>query len=220
MGKLSNKIQRWQLKIGDHIYTWRLGGIYGHHVPVIIKVHFAIFLLLVMISSSRDYQGIYVGDGKVIHLTRAPGPIIFSSRSNRSSSYHPSGADRVECCSIEEFLSGGDLKLYHYGVNRALFSIKRGGTCTLTHSDPPEKVRQRAFVHLGKDFGGYDLLGNNCEDFAIYIKTGLRRKPGKRNFVVPKWGRSNFAWSGQVRGLINWSLGFMTAETIALLVSL
>ncbi|KAF3433949.1 hypothetical protein FNV43_RR25052 [Rhamnella rubrinervis] len=189
MGKLSNKIQRWQLKIGDHIYTWRLGGIYAHH-------------------------GVYVGDGKVIHFARAPGPIIFSSRSNRSSSYHPSGEDRVECCSIEEFLSGGDLKLYRYGVKRALFSIKRGGTCTLTSSDPPEKVRQRAFDHLGKDFGGYDILENNCEDFAIHIKTGLRRKPGKRNFVVPKWGNSSFAWSGQVRGLKNWAFRFYVAAQI------
>ncbi|KAF3433972.1 hypothetical protein FNV43_RR25075 [Rhamnella rubrinervis] len=196
MGVLPNKIQRWLLKIGDHIYSWRLGGIYAHH-------------------------GIYVGDGKVIHFTRAPGPIIFSSRSNRSSSYHPSGEDRVECCSIEEFLSGGDLKLHHYGVNRVLFFFKRGGTCTPISSDPPEKVRQRAFDHLGKDFGGYDLLENNCEDFAIYIKTSLRRKPSKRNFRVPKWGKSNFAWSGQVRGLINWALRFfMTAETIALFVSL
>ncbi|KAF3433974.1 hypothetical protein FNV43_RR25077 [Rhamnella rubrinervis] len=158
MGLLSNKIRRDQLNPGDHIYVWRSGYSYSHH-------------------------GIYVGDGKVIHVTRAPGPIIFSSASESFPYHRPSGEDRVECCSIEDFLSGGDLNLYHYGVNRALFLIKRGGTCTRFSSDPPKDVLHRAFSLLEKGFGDYNLFHSNCEDFAIYCKTGLLRvdtsKPGR-----------------------------------------
>ncbi|KAF3433985.1 hypothetical protein FNV43_RR25088 [Rhamnella rubrinervis] len=149
MGLLSKKIRREELNPGDHIYTWRLGYSYSHH-------------------------GIYVGDGKLVHLTRAPGLIIFSSSDESSPSRH-SGDDRVECCSIEEFLCGGDLYLYEYGVTTALFIIKRGGTCTSFTSDPPKDVLHRASILLEKGFGNYSLFENNCEDFAIYCKTSLLR---------------------------------------------
>ncbi|KAF3433992.1 hypothetical protein FNV43_RR25095 [Rhamnella rubrinervis] len=154
MDLLSKKIRREELKPGDHIYTWRLGYSYSHH-------------------------GIYMGDGKVVHLTRAPGLIIFSS-SHESSPSHHSGEDqdRVVCCSIEEFLCGGDLYLYEYGVMTVLFLIKRGGSCTPFTSDPPKDVLHRASILLEKGFGDYHLVGNNCEAFAIYCKTSLLRVDG------------------------------------------
>ncbi|CAI0548335.1 unnamed protein product [Linum tenue] len=31
MGVLSNKVQREDLKPGDHIYSWRHGYVYSHH---------------------------------------------------------------------------------------------------------------------------------------------------------------------------------------------
>ncbi|KAF3433981.1 hypothetical protein FNV43_RR25084 [Rhamnella rubrinervis] len=152
MGLLSKKIRRDQLNLGDHIYTWRLGYSYSHH-------------------------GIYVGDEKVVHFTRAPGPIIFSSSNEYPPSHH-SGDDRVECCSIEEFLCDGDLYLYEYGVMTPLFIIKRGGSCTPFTSDPPKDVLHRVSILLVKGFGEYHLLKNNCEDFAIYCKTSFLRVDG------------------------------------------
>ncbi|KAF3433980.1 hypothetical protein FNV43_RR25083 [Rhamnella rubrinervis] len=165
MGLLSKKIQREQLNPGDHIYTWRLGYSYCHH-------------------------GIYMGDGKVVHLTRAPGLIIFSS--SESSPSRPSGEDRVECCSIEEFLCGGDLYLFEYGVMTALFFIKRGGTCTPFTCDPPKDVLHRASILLGKGFGDYHLLKNNCEDFSIYCKTSLLRVEGPNRGIS---GQSQFLYA-------------------------
>lgn len=51
---------------------------------------------------------------------------------------------------------------------------QRGGTCTTAPSDPPEEVVHRAkYLLSGNGFGEYHLLDNNCEDFAIYCKTGL-----------------------------------------------
>ncbi|KAF3433970.1 hypothetical protein FNV43_RR25073 [Rhamnella rubrinervis] len=155
MGLLSNKIRKEQLKPGDHIYTWRNGYSYSHH-------------------------GIYVGAGDVIHLTRAPGFLHLLSSSDQSS---PSGKDEVKGCSIEEFLSGGDIYRFEYGVKRAHFLIKRAGTCSRDSSDPPNDVLSRAYGYREKRFCDYNLFYNNCEDFAIYCKTGIkttnRSKPGR-----------------------------------------
>ncbi|KAF5457014.1 hypothetical protein F2P56_021152 [Juglans regia] len=164
MGVLSNKIERENLKPGDHIYSWRHAYIYAHH-------------------------GIYVGEGNVIHFTSGPGGqeigtgtvidrIIVSS----APSYHPMDIPCSSCgdqsklngvitSCIDCFLSGGNLYLFEYGVTRAFFFAKvRGGTCTLAPSDPPEDVIYRAKYLLQNGFGSYDVSKKNCEDFAIYCK--------------------------------------------------
>ncbi|XP_011097994.1 uncharacterized protein LOC105176787 [Sesamum indicum] len=165
VGVLSNKIQRDELKPGDHIYSWRHAYLYAHH-------------------------GIYVGDGSVIHFTRGAGQeigtgtvldrfIFSSSPSSPSGSPCPrcgdqSMAEGVISSCLECFLSGGDLYLFQYNVSPATFLAKaRGGTCTLAKSDPPEDVLYRAEYLLENGFGGYNIFKNNCEDFAIYCKTGL-----------------------------------------------
>ncbi|KAM5558352.1 protein LEAD-SENSITIVE 1 [Rosa sericea] len=166
MGVLSNKIDRDQLKPGDHIYTWRNAYLYAHH-------------------------GIYVREGMVIHFTRAAGleigtgtvldRFIFSSSPSHSwenpctTCGGPSGRDGgVLSSCLDCFLSGGDLYLFEYGVTQAFFIAKaRGGTCTLASSDPSEDVLHRASYLLENGFGSYSLFKNNCEDFAIYCKTGL-----------------------------------------------
>ncbi|KAL3729178.1 hypothetical protein ACJRO7_026301 [Eucalyptus globulus] len=179
MGWLSNKIKRDRLKRGDHIYSWRHYCLYAHH-------------------------GIYVGKGKVIHFTRGAGHetgtgTVLDRIISSSCPPSPVGTqcqicgdqsrlDGVISSCIDCFLSGGNLYLFEYGVSRAFhLASARGGTCTLAESDPPEDVLYRAFYHLQNGFGGYDLFKNNCEDFAIYCKTGL--------LVVTVWfgGRSGQA---------------------------
>lgn len=161
----SNKIEREALNPGDHIYSWRQAYIYAHH-------------------------GIYVGDGKVIHFTRGAGQeigtgtvldrwIFSSSPSHPSDSPCPncgdiSRADGVILSCLDCFLAGGELYLFEYNVSPAFFLAKaRGGTCTLAKSDPTEDVLHRAQFLLKNGFGVYHLFKNNCEDFAIYCKTGL-----------------------------------------------
>ncbi|KAE8717032.1 CCHC-type integrase [Hibiscus syriacus] len=71
---------------------------------------------------------------------------------------------------LDCFLTDGDLYLFKYAVSPASFVTKlRGGTCTIASSD----VLHRAFFLLQNGFGVYHLFKNNCEDFAIYCKTGL-----------------------------------------------
>ena len=86
--------------------------------------------------------------------------------------------DGVISSCIDCFLSGGDLYRYEYGVTPAFFLAKaRGGTCTLASSESEEQVIHRAFYFLWKGFGVYHVLTNNCEDFALCCKTGLKVIP-------------------------------------------
>jgi len=137
------------------------------------------------------HSGIYAGGGKVIHFTRGAGQevgtgtvldsVIFSSSTSSDHSRPPcpvcgdqSNLSGVISSCLDCFLWGGDLYLFEYGVTPAFFLVKaRGGTCTLASSDPPEDVLHRASFLLENGFGGYNIFKNNCEDFAIYCKTGL-----------------------------------------------
>ncbi|CAK9180768.1 unnamed protein product [Ilex paraguariensis] len=163
MGLLSNRVDRDSLKPGDHIYSWRSVYIYAHH-------------------------GIYVGDNKVIHFTRRGQELrigtvldvlLVSSRSSRThvpcSTCNPQDEDHgvVSSC-LNCFLDGGILYRFEYAVNPTLFLAKaRGGTCTLAISDPDDVVVHRANYLYTNGFGCYNVFNNNCEDFAIYCKTGL-----------------------------------------------
>ncbi|KAK0602455.1 hypothetical protein LWI29_033555 [Acer saccharum] len=164
LGLLSNKTDTQKLKPGEHIYCWRQAFIYAHH-------------------------GIYVGNRKVIHFTQRPAGqennniIISSSLSDPQFSdvpcpqcgdHYSSFNNGVILSCIDCFLFGGELNLFKYGVSRAYFLAKvRGGTCTLTTSDPPIDVLHRANILIENGFSDYDVFKNNCEDFAIYCKTGL-----------------------------------------------
>ncbi|XP_042475057.1 protein LEAD-SENSITIVE 1-like [Macadamia integrifolia] len=163
MGLLSNRIGRGRLKPGDHIYSWRNAYVYAHH-------------------------GIYVGNDKVIHFTRGRGQevgtgtvldvLLLSStpaHSEPCSTCPPleEGNGVVSSC-LDCFLAGGILYRFEYSVSPALFLAKaRGGTCTLAVSEPDDIVVHRATYLLDNGFGCYNVFKKNCEDFAIYCKTGL-----------------------------------------------
>ncbi|KAI3933053.1 hypothetical protein MKW92_005210 [Papaver armeniacum] len=75
---------------------------------------------------------------------------------------------------LDCFLGSGSLYLFEYEVTPSIFFAKvRGGTCTTAKSDPTDMVIHRAMYLLQKGFGNYDIFLNNCEDFALYCKTGL-----------------------------------------------
>lgn len=75
---------------------------------------------------------------------------------------------------LDCFLKNGSLYCFEYGVSPSVFLAKvRGGTCTTAAADPPETVIHRAMYLLQNGFGNYDVFQNNCEDFALYCKTGL-----------------------------------------------
>uniref|UniRef100_A0A1D1XW05 Lecithin retinol acyltransferase n=1 Tax=Anthurium amnicola TaxID=1678845 RepID=A0A1D1XW05_9ARAE len=165
MGLLSNRIGRESLKLGDHIYSWRTAYIYAHH-------------------------GIYVGGNKVIHFTRERGQevgtgtvldiLLVSSGPARPQapcsccSHRREESHGVVSSCLDCFLAGGVLYRFEYAVSPALFLAKaRGGTCTLAVSDVDDVVVHRATHLLSNGFRCYNIFKSNCEDFAIYCKTGL-----------------------------------------------
>ncbi|OWM66599.1 uncharacterized protein LOC116201728 [Punica granatum] len=162
MGLLSNRVERSEIKPGDHIYTYRAVFTYSHH-------------------------GIYVGGSKVVHFRpeRDVNSSIVEASSDATLSVlsscsvfpdcgfrHPSSGVTLTC--LDCFLGKGSLYCFEYGVQPSVFLAKvRGGTCTTAASDPPEVVIHRAMHLLQNGFGNYDVFQNNCEDFALYCKTGL-----------------------------------------------
>jgi hypothetical protein len=154
--------------------------------------------------SHIEFAGIFVGKNMVVHFT--PDRDLNSSNwiSSDSSFYN----SRLICSSYPEcgfrkpnsgvvrscldcFLRNGSLFRYEYGVSQLVFLAHlRGGTCTTAESDPPAEVIHRASYLLESGFGNYHLLQNNCEDFALYCKTGLLTLD-KIKTDIEKTGRSH-----------------------------
>ncbi|CAM6104074.1 unnamed protein product [Calypogeia fissa] len=161
MGIFSNRIRKEEVKHGDHIYSWRSVYTYAHH-------------------------GIYVAENRVIHFTRGRNEqlgtgtltFLFSSSSSSDGRCPDCGlsgdSNGVVLSCLDCFLADCPLYRFQYGEKTFTFLAKaRGGTCTLALADPPDVVLHRANYLHEKGFGLYRLVHNNCEDFAIYCKTGL-----------------------------------------------
>ncbi|KAH9577082.1 hypothetical protein CY35_01G195800 [Sphagnum magellanicum] len=164
MGVLSNRVSKSQVLPGDHIYSWRSAYTYAHH-------------------------GIYAGDDQVIHFTRGrdeelgTGTIfdVFLVSSRPTASFEmcekcgmQANSSGVLLSCLDCFLLGGPLYRFEYDIDPVTFLLKaRGGTCTFALSDDKELVLHRAKYLLDNGFGCYHIFRNNCEDFAIYCKTGL-----------------------------------------------
>nr|KJB24549.1 hypothetical protein B456_004G150500 [Gossypium raimondii] len=131
MGLLTNRVERNEIKPGDHIYTYRAVFAYSHH-------------------------GIFVGGSKVVHFR--PERNLDSSIDTSSNLLDPT-FPRSTCPTFPDC-----------GFRQPNM---RGGTCTTAASDPLETVIHRAMYLLQNGFGNYDIFENNCEDFALYCKTGL-----------------------------------------------
>ncbi|KAL8039865.1 hypothetical protein ABFX02_10G064100 [Erythranthe guttata] len=120
------------------------------------------------ISYTYSHHGIYIGDDTVIHFT--PHGVVSSS--------------------VDEFLRFWELgcsklRLYKYSSKQISIVLKRGGTCTTAASDDGHTVVHRAKQLLENGFGTYNLRKRNCENFAVYCKTGL--------YVVKDGGEEDIA---------------------------
>ncbi|CAN8295941.1 unnamed protein product [Cochlearia groenlandica] len=196
MGLLTNKVEREGLKAGDHIYTYRAVFAYSHH-------------------------GIFVGGSKVVHFR--PDHNLNSS-SMESESLSPASVDvcpifpdcgfrqpnsGVILSCLDCFLKNGSLYCFDYGVSPSVFLTKvRGGTCTTALSDPTDSVIHRAMYLLQNGFGNYDIFKNNCEDFALYCKTGL--------LIMDKLG--GVGRSGQASSIVGAPLAAILSSPFTLLI--
>ncbi|XP_059457960.1 uncharacterized protein LOC132187613 [Corylus avellana] len=194
MGVLNNAVERSEIKPGDHIYTYRAAFTYTHH-------------------------GIFVGDNKVVHFSPDTNSnsstwiCSDSSLCNKSgvicSSYPECGFRQpnsgvLRSC-LDCFLGSGSLYRFEYGVTRTFFFAQvRGGTCSIAKSDPPEQVIHRALYLLQYGFGNYEVLSNNCEDFALYCKTGLQVVGGKKKAGGQATSFLGAPWAAFVSSPLKW----------------
>lgn len=199
---------------------------------------FLIDLCLTDYSKTMLNTGIYVGENKVIHFTApetansGSGWNMLSTFQSSCFNSIDSGYslpkngqtyDSLTPCDcgfqqsqsgviltcLNCFIGTGSLYLFQYGVNKFAYVTKlRGGTCTTAPSDPPEEVTKRAEYLLKKGFGTYNVVRRNCEDFALYCKTGL--------LVCGK--RAATGSSGQVNFLFNGPLNFIVDSQLPKLV--
>ncbi|KAI6692494.1 hypothetical protein NL676_020204 [Syzygium grande] len=156
------------LDVGDHIFRYGMHGAYSHH-------------------------GIYIGDGLVIHFTRTENKTAICpslSMTNHKQQSCPSFPE----CENQEMMKLGVIKtcvdcfrrdgnklrsLYRYGYGRSRlgFMLARRGTCT---TSPCTKSREQVVktatqLHADNAFGNYNLLKNNCEHFALFCRTDIRK---------------------------------------------
>jgi len=162
--------------------------------------------------------GIFVGGNKVVHFTHfAPDN---SSSDEMSNITIPSSCETYPDCGFRQpksgvvlscldcFLRNGALYSFEYGVTPAIFLAKvRGGTCTTATSDGPDTVIHRAMYLLQNGFGNYHVFQNNCEDFALYCKTG--------KLTVEKLG---IGISGQASSLFGAPLAALLSSPLKLLI--
>ncbi|KAH6777681.1 hypothetical protein C2S52_006724 [Perilla frutescens var. hirtella] len=181
--KRDMKVDRSELQAGDHIYVWRLGFIYSHHGIYIGKdkvVHLTQRwnLRTSSHSSSTSFRSTYLDNPNAVVVNRE---LEYGGKKtkNRVSQVRKKGQKKnqrtgVILSSLDSFIRNGSLYRYEYGVSRGAFIAKlRGGTCTTANSEPPEVVINNAKYLLRNGFGKYDVIKNNCEDFALYCKTGI-----------------------------------------------
>nr|GEW66320.1 putative endopeptidase, NLPC/P60 domain, LRAT-like domain protein [Tanacetum cinerariifolium] len=98
-------------------------------------------------------------------------PRSFSKRENKDLG-HRNDVVKVPVEELSSFLRS----LYRFKYEASLeflYAKARGGTCSMAKSDPPEDVLHRATYLYENGHVKYDLMNNNCEDFALYCKTGL-----------------------------------------------
>lgn len=165
--------------------------------------------------------GIFVGGSKVVHFRpehnlNSPSSSSFTSASSSSEDICPTFPDcgfrqpnsGVVLSCLDCFLKNGSLYRFEYGVSPSVFLTKvRGGTCTTAQSDPTDSVIHRAMYLLQNGFGNYDVFKNNCEDFALYCKTGL--------LIMDKLGVGR---SGQASSVVGAPLAAVLSSPFSLLI--
>ena len=108
------------------------------------------------------HHGIYTGiEGQEI--------IHFSGPSKRNA--------KISAATLDEFCQQSSIRLAAYGCNSVSHFLKRAGTVYRQKSQDAELVLQTAIKYLSDPhlWGDYDVVNNNCEDFAYFCKTGHHR---------------------------------------------
>ena len=112
-----------------------------------------------------SHHGIYTGEKgqEVIHFTG-------DRRKSKTTA-------AIQACSLDVFLSQRQLRLASYNETRKSMMLKRSGTVHKLQSLSADKVLNTAkhYLENPREWDNYHVLTNNCEHFAVYCKTEIRR---------------------------------------------
>ena len=86
------------------------------------------------------------------------------------------GNGLVQQIPLIDFIKDYPFGVYKYGVRDDVDNLQWPGTYCAQECESTEKVLKRVSECLRNGFGEYQILGNNCEDFAYYCKTGQRQQ--------------------------------------------
>ncbi|MFS7923636.1 putative LRAT domain-containing protein [Helianthus anomalus] len=180
-------VHRDEIKPGDHIFVWRARFTYTHH-GIYVGENKVIHLTSDQ-AKATSFFGLNLSSSGSFSSSSSNStgcefskPIGGHSCGSGSGSclctyycgYHQPGSGVTISC-LNCFIEDCPLSLYLYGESEAMASLVfLRGTCTSAPSDPPQDVINRAICLLKQSngSGNYNLLSNNCENFALYCKTG------------------------------------------------
>eukprot|EP01083_Nonionella_stella_P006080 17590_1 len=147
----SHKVDASTLNVGDHIYRRlnEFGSLIGYHHGVVTEIpepspHHYDF------DPCLDEHQV-----KVIEMTRNHG---------------------IQENTLHEFLNGWDCRLVYYNTRKIDQKFHASGTCHVERSSSIADIKRRINnVKRQQTNGGdvYALLGANCEEFAVWLKTGI-----------------------------------------------
>lgn len=167
--EIQDNSDRYELEVGDHIYSWRAAGTWSHH-GIVLSVSRVIAIVDFFPELQRRRRQLPADDSEEA-----------SGRKRRTVA-----APRVQLRTLQEWIEayGKPFKVfYKAGPLRRL--LYRSGTCTGRESDPTHLVLARIRFLLGHFFSGvvndsancshlppYHRLHSNSETAAFWCKTG------------------------------------------------
>eukprot|EP01114_Cavostelium_apophysatum_P003898 TRINITY_DN14037_c0_g1_i1.p1 TRINITY_DN14037_c0_g1~~TRINITY_DN14037_c0_g1_i1.p1 ORF type:complete len:396 (-),score=47.29 TRINITY_DN14037_c0_g1_i1:44-1186(-) len=130
------------LERGDHVYRWT-SPVHSHHG--------------IVLETSDDPTTTLI-----IEFNKPNGHKFQKSKA------------RIGVTTYQDFSLNGrrSVKRVRYGSSAFSVAVKRTGTTRKETADHPDKIVERALECISGNFGGYNLLSNNCESFAFYCCTG------------------------------------------------
>ena len=129
-----------------------------------------------------SHYGVYVADSNhVIHYTGATGPNDFNGIVRETTlAEFLNGAENFTVCHFPEHPQNIPLAYGVKGVGKIIRLI-RIMKMTDYHLYSGEETVNRARSKLGE--GGYNLVLNNCEHFAVWCKTGVKDSSQVNNIL-------------------------------------
>eukprot|EP00736_Rhodelphis_marinus_P010960 Rmarinus@m.20139 len=163
-----------------------------------------------------EHHAIYIGEGAVIEFSGEGTDFAVGGNGtavNRIFSLSAGGSNNVvdPASMCVRVVSYDDFYTRAFRVNSESLS----GVFVREYSRgvlPNELVVHRALDRVGSNFGGYHIVRNNCEHFAMWCKTGKAECPQMRVHGMVAGGLAGFALGGPIGMLMGAISGSMAGH--------